>query len=101
MINPKRENFLCKECRHILSFEHEWKDHLDTYPEEKDKVLKRHMCLDCACETEDKANVEKVHFSDASFFCPKCKLYTNDKTGITSCMLCKTPLIRTNRRQVI
>lgn len=98
MINLKKENFLCKGCRHILNFEFEWKDHLKSYPEDKEKVLKRHKCLDCSINDEE--NKISLAPEDATFYCQKCKIYTNDKTLITGCIHCQTPLIRTNHEVV-
>ncbi len=101
MINPKKENFLCKGCRHILQFEWSLGDYYRSCTdEEKKQCLKDHLCLDCRIVKKESELRKSLHPSEATFYCQKCKIYTNDKTPKTSCVFCDTSLIRTNHQVV-
>ena len=101
MINPKKENFLCKGCKHLLNFEWSLGDYFkDCDNKEKEECLKDHLCLDCRIVKKEAEFRKSLDSKDAIFYCQKCKIYTNDKTPITSCVFCDTALIRTNHQVI-
>ena len=48
------------------------------------------LCSDCS----DLQHNKPIDSPDGIFYCPKCKINTNEKTIWTTCVFCKTPLLR-------
>ncbi len=98
MININKPNFRCKSCNRIKNFNIDLRDYyINCTPEEKQKCLKEHNCLDCRIIIKERIlNIPDSNKGDSRFYCNKCKEYTNDKTPTTTCVVCNTPLIRNN-----
>ena len=84
----------CKGCRKYFVnglFDMDGSFDLIQKKEENPKGL----CMECF----DKDIQPIIDDPEGMFYCPHCKVRTNEKTIWTTCSRCKTPLIRGGERQ--
>ena len=90
----RKDIFICKGCRLRWSFEEQWRDAI-TQGENEKEIRNVHRCGECWCRWYESQDRKSLAPEEAKFYCPKCNLYTNDKTPRTSCIYCNESLIRT------